>query len=363
MQLYKKIIFLSILLTFLTACNKKDVLDIALLKDSTQVSYTVEYIEKLLFETDTIKTKYNVTLIKNNLDSLYGYDFKINNEKFLFYHKNNKSYSFNKKLNVYSVVKKRNENFIEFLFPLIKIQNKDSISIKSKNSSNYTFSSKFSNKGSFKNITREFIVTKKENNLISNSLYLDFQNTNQFTKSIYNNININFKLNLNKELDSLLLICKPIKKKISKINPITTEDLNKINGTLLKSKNLVTLKDFNQDLILLDFWYMACYPCIKSFPTLNSIRDKYMSNSFKIIGINSIDNKLKNLKQLDAFILKNNIKNPVILNNNRLENISNYPTVILLDKKRDIIYSHVGYNEENENRLLKFLEKKFKKNE
>src|SRR5690606_32656117 len=41
-----------------------------------------------------------------------------------------------------------------------------------------------------------------------------------------------------------------------------------------KSDNLINI-DFDNKIVVLDFWYSACLPCVKIIPTLNLLHNKY----------------------------------------------------------------------------------------
>ncbi|PIB33487.1 hypothetical protein BFP78_04310 [Gaetbulibacter sp. 5U11] len=359
---YNKIIILTFFI-ILTSCKSDDIIFSAFHTEKPQINYLVEYKEKPLFETDTINTKFEITLFKNILDTTYGYNFKIKNKSFLFYHFNNTSYNFYKNLNTYNVTNKKNQKIIEYLYPLNLLSTEDindTLNKITKNAKQYIFQKNYKDNKEFKNISKQFIFSKKTNNLSSSSLYLDFQNTNQYTECVYKNITFHSKTNIKKELDSLLSTYNPIKDKTTEAKIITKEDLKTINGDVLGVNKNVSLRDFNQDIIMLDFWYMSCHPCIKSFPTIIEIKNKYLNESFEVIGINAIDNNEKSKNILKGFISENSLNYPTILNTKPITYLNSYPTVIILNKKRDIIYTHTGYSIENENNLKTFLKKLFR---
>lgn len=52
--------------------------------------------------------------------------------------------------------------------------------------------------------------------------------------------------------------------------------------------NMVSLKDFEGKVILLDFWATWCAPCVKEMPLLQDLYEAHKDNGLEIIGI-SID--------------------------------------------------------------------------
>lgn len=64
---------------------------------------------------------------------------------------------------------------------------------------------------------------------------------------------------------------------------------------------MVTMSDFKDDLVLLEFWVKNCSYCISAVPKMNSMVAKYEQKGLKVWGINSEDNK----SQLNNFYERN----------------------------------------------------------
>jgi thiol-disulfide isomerase/thioredoxin len=92
------------------------------------------------------------------------------------------------------------------------------------------------------------------------------------------------------------------------------------------------LSDFKGKIVLLDFWATWCAPCIKSFPTMDSLQ-KQFSNDLKVITITSSDDKTRITKFLEKF--KTNL--PIVLDSdNSLSKVFPHRTIphtILIDKE------------------------------
>lgn len=360
---FKKILLLSsIIFVSSYAQDKSDIIINSLHQDKDTLSYSVVGKEKLLFESDSTIYKYDVVLIKNGLDSIYGYDIKIVNTESIFYHKNNISYNFYPSNQSYISNSKRNESLSSYILPLHKINKEDfvdTLNIFAENEKHVIFIKKHKNQQGVSGIKEKFVVSKKSKNLILNTLMLDFQNSTQYTEIQYGKIKFNIKSDITKELDSLKIIYQPFRKPDKIIKELEINSINTISGILIGSDIETKISEFKQDYLLLDFWYTGCYPCIKSFPTLIDIKNNYLNKSFEIIGINTLDNIRKNKKQLNDFIINNNLNYPNILSSMTINYLNAYPTVVVLNKKREIIYSHIGYNKDNEDSLIKFLEDLF----
>ena len=104
-----------------------------------------------------------------------------------------------------------------------------------------------------------------------------------------------------------------------------------------KNEN-ITLSNLRGKVILLDFWFKNCSPCIESVPRLNAINKKYGDKNFAMLGINTWDSQ----KDVVWFCDKHQVTYNVLLNGKDLaENygIDAFPTVVLIDKDGKVLYS------------------------
>ena len=106
------------------------------------------------------------------------------------------------------------------------------------------------------------------------------------------------------------------------------------------------------ELILMDFWYKSCYPCLKAFPKLQSLSNKYSGKGLTVIGVNPIDTS-KSL--LSKMLLNNKISyaNYQIKNDSTFQ-INSYPTVLILENGV-VIYEESGYSENLMSELESFI--------
>lgn len=114
------------------------------------------------------------------------------------------------------------------------------------------------------------------------------------------------------------------------------------NWNLVSTKGeMLTLTDFKDDLVLIDFFYASCPPCIEVLPSLQSLHKKYKDQGLHVIGISRIDTQ----KTLESYIERNGICYTILLGNqdvNSAYNISFYPTTYLIDKEGKILFHHIG---------------------
>lgn len=118
----------------------------------------------------------------------------------------------------------------------------------------------------------------------------------------------------------------------------------------------IKLSDFKGKFVMLDFWYQACFPCIKSLPSLQYLHENFDEKDFVLIGINPYD---KDENRLKAFIQQKQIPYLIVMapNPNILEayHVQSYPTYYILDPEGYIIYVQEGYDNNQKKKLKKLL--------
>lgn len=121
------------------------------------------------------------------------------------------------------------------------------------------------------------------------------------------------------------------------------------------------VSDFNDKFILLDFWSMACYPCILAAPEMREVTEKY-KNELNIIGIN-----LDTRKNLWEDATKRDSITWINLSDGKgvfggayhTYGINGFPTYILIDPQGIIVERWMGYETGIfNNKLSKYLNAK-----
>ncbi|HET7153676.1 MAG TPA: TlpA disulfide reductase family protein [Candidatus Kapabacteria bacterium] len=143
-------------------------------------------------------------------------------------------------------------------------------------------------------------------------------------------------------------------------NVLKTLDLNTtvpaLSGTMCQS-GAKSIIDFKGKITLLDFWDMECHWCIKSFPQLDRLCDKYDRNTFQLIGVNNIDNNAERRKKLPAFFDRNKMSFRSLLVSDEIPKIFSAnvcPCYYLIDKSGKIAFAQLGYSDD----LYEKLDKK-----
>jgi len=96
------------------------------------------------------------------------------------------------------------------------------------------------------------------------------------------------------------------------------------------------------NVILIDFWAVWCAPCIKAFPTINTIYNEFKDKNVKVLGIalNS-----GSVKDVDEFLTDHEYDYPFYVGNEELSikfGIIGFPSYYLLDKNGNIFKKYVG---------------------
>lgn len=106
------------------------------------------------------------------------------------------------------------------------------------------------------------------------------------------------------------------------------------------------LEDEKSAIVILDFWYLNCYWCIKAIPDIQRIYQKYRVEGLMVLGINSVDNNERNRKKIPHFLQYNEMSYPVILVDKKVDSlyqVKAYPSLYLMDNTRNIIFSQIGF--------------------
>jgi len=105
----------------------------------------------------------------------------------------------------------------------------------------------------------------------------------------------------------------------------------------------VTLEELKGKLVLIDFWYTSCYPCVKAMPYLEDLHQKYKNKGLVVLGINPVDTN-----DLSEFLNFNGISYSMVLGNSNVVeaySVSSYPSLYLIDKTGEIIFSEIGFDD------------------
>jgi thiol-disulfide isomerase/thioredoxin len=113
-------------------------------------------------------------------------------------------------------------------------------------------------------------------------------------------------------------------------------------------------------LVLLDFWYLACPPCLKAIPALAVIQNDFSTKGLQVIGLNSTDTSEKKIAEIKKFIPALQMNYPVILIGKETEKafrVTVWPTFYLIENGK-VIYTGKGYDENEFKNLRTIIEQR-----
>lgn len=123
---------------------------------------------------------------------------------------------------------------------------------------------------------------------------------------------------------------------------------------LMGSNNTVKPFEIKGQVVLLEFWFRNCGPCVKAVPSINLLHTKYGNKGLKIFGVEFTEQETS-LNLLKAYKTKINMLYPSLYMGGPLAkslNVQAGPTIVIIDKKGDVIYNKAGYDEEKVSSVL-----------
>ncbi len=109
--------------------------------------------------------------------------------------------------------------------------------------------------------------------------------------------------------------------------------------TNFANNNKETLAQYQGKIILLEFWIKNCGYCIEAVPKLNALNDAYRRKDFKLLAINTEDNR----HNIGVFLDKHPANYSVVYGDdpsiNKKYGIAGFPQVVLISKNGTVLYS------------------------
>ncbi len=116
-----------------------------------------------------------------------------------------------------------------------------------------------------------------------------------------------------------------------------------------------SLAQFKDSIVLLDFRYTTCAPCIRAIPMLERINEKFRGRGVVVLGVNCFDSEKTDPA---GFLRRRGATYATLVQGQdiaRLYNVSGYPTLYIIDGAGTILHAKAGYGEGVEEEITGML--------
>lgn len=169
---------------------------------------------------------------------------------------------------------------------------------------------------------------------------------------------------LSKELVSKLATASKYEAFMSNDSIMKAIDYSSLHGKIMGTQTLLDVKNIDADVILLDFWYSSCYPCMKTIPEINKLYDHFKGQKVAVYGVNIIDDEVSNKSRIEKYVRNNPMHYQTIMADNKVYASwvpKGYPTLLILDRNFNLIYENTGYSETMEAELSEIINTQLRK--
>lgn len=113
----------------------------------------------------------------------------------------------------------------------------------------------------------------------------------------------------------------------------------------------VSLRDLRGKVVLLDFWYSTCGPCVMAFPSLQKIHERYADRGVTVLGVNCREPDENNPA---GFLKRRNVTYSTLLRGDDVATeyrVHGFPTLFIIDRNGVIARVIQGYGAKMEEHL------------
>lgn len=180
------------------------------------------------------------------------------------------------------------------------------------------------------------IFKTKDGYLYNTKFYRDTI-TNHFTYVLYKRSKVEMR-ETNRDFNQYIKADEKNRKKLKKsvLDNLVMVD---IDG------NQHDLESVGNKIIVLDFWFTTCAPCIKEMPEMNKLKEEFGTNNVAWFGV-TYDNKEK----VNRLLSKVQFDFTIVPNSQHLVDrfgIKFFPTTLIIDENRKIVYTGSFFKHNN----------------
>jgi len=207
-------------------------------------------------------------------------------------------------------------------------------------------------------LTPSLNIYNTEGQKISFNDFLPLLQSGEYTLEPY--------LNDNNELKAAVLRTTTEEEKIKMKEVFSkTEEANELVGKNAKPFNVTdingnrfSIEELKGKIIVINFWFIECKPCVVEIPDLNKLVEDYKGKEIVFLGF-----AINKTSKLNSFLNKKEFKYNIIPESKDIISsygINSFPTHIIIDKNSKITFSTSGLSENTINDLRKEIEKLLK---
>ncbi len=211
----------------------------------------------------------------------------------------------------------------------------------------------FPDEAPMKNMEMKFIVNKKKKTIVGKTFAVDLDDQHQWNKwditmQSFDALPPDFVEKRVAKLTAEYGVTNYVQPSAEELKPLDINDAAPaFSGEIFGGGNF-DLSSCKGKIVLIDFWYMACYGCDLAVPALAALQKKY-EGKIVVVGANPVDSDEKRRKKLAEFIARKGINYHIVFVNSELLNrykVNAFPTLYLIDTEGKIRSSEIGYSEE-----------------
>ncbi|MGS2765282.1 TlpA family protein disulfide reductase [Sinomicrobium sp. M5D2P9] len=122
----------------------------------------------------------------------------------------------------------------------------------------------------------------------------------------------------------------------------------------IETNRLVDFSNLSHKLVLLEFWFKHCGPCVQAVPFMNDLQTRFENKGLAVFGVEFNENFPR--ENLLEYLKKIQVKYPSLYQGKEMSinfEVNAAPTFLLFDNEGSLLFSTVGLDKEE---LLKAIE-------